>query len=159
MHSSLKGWQILFLIEGAFTIAFAILTGLMLPRSTDTASFLSDREKQIARLRVLRDGSSASGTKFNSKSFFKPLSDWRYYVFAGIALCYGVAASVSPNSRSLNFWDILRSNRLAGGLEFSDPNHRAIRIQHCQNQPLHRSTLCVRHARHVDYRLLLGSIS
>lgn len=95
MDSRLKGWQILFLIEGAFTVAFAILTGFMLPWSTETASFLSDREKYIARLRILQDGSAVVNTKFNSKRFFKPLSDWRYYVFASIALCYGVAITVA----------------------------------------------------------------
>lgn len=101
MASPLKGWQILLLIEGAFTVAFAILTGFMLPWSPDTASFLSDREKHVARLRILRDGSTAAGTKFNSRSFFKPLGDWRYYVFASIALCYGVAASVSQERFTL----------------------------------------------------------
>lgn len=94
MTSPLRGWQILLLIEGAFTIAFAILTGFMLPWSTETASFLSDREKHVARLRILKDGSTATDTKFEPRSFFKPLGDWRYYVFASIALCYGVAASV-----------------------------------------------------------------
>lgn len=95
MESNLKGWQILFLIEGAFTIAFAALTGYMLPWSTESASFLSEREKYVARLRILSDGSTATNTTFDMKRFFKPLQDWRYYVFASIALCYGVAASVA----------------------------------------------------------------
>lgn len=97
MISPLKGWQILLLIEGAFTIGFAILTAFMLPWSTETAYFLSDREKHIARLRILKDGSAATDTKFDAKSFFKPLGDWKYYVFASIAVCYGVAASVASN--------------------------------------------------------------
>lgn len=97
MTSPLKGWQILLLIEGAFTVGFAVLTAFMLPWSTETAYFLSDREKNIARLRILQDGSAATDTKFDHKSFFKPLSDWKYYVFASIAVCYGVAASVASN--------------------------------------------------------------
>ncbi|OWZ33331.1 high-affinity nicotinic acid transporter [Cryptococcus neoformans C23] len=95
MNSKLWGWQILFLIEGAFTVGFAILTGLMLPWSPSTASFLTDREKEVARLRILKDGSTAIDTKFNRKAFFKPLKDWKFHVFASIALCYGVAASVA----------------------------------------------------------------
>lgn len=86
MDSKLWGWQILFLIEGAFTVAFAILTGLMLPWSPSTASFLTDREKEVARLRILRDGSTAIDTKFNRKAFFKPLKDWKFYVFASIGM-------------------------------------------------------------------------
>lgn len=97
MDSPLKGWQILFLIEGAFTVAFAALTGYMLPWSTESASFLSEREKYIARLRILNDGSTATNTSFDMKRFFAPLEDWRYYAFASIALCYGVAASVASN--------------------------------------------------------------
>lgn len=97
MDSPLKGWQILMLIEGAFTVAFATLTAFMLPWSTDTANFLSEREKAIARARILKDGSTATNTKFNSKTFFKPLRDWKFYVFASIAICYGVAATVASN--------------------------------------------------------------
>ncbi|KAJ4424269.1 hypothetical protein N0V82_001135 [Gnomoniopsis sp. IMI 355080] len=97
MESTLKGWQILMLVEGAFTLGFAILTAIMLPWSTETANFLSAREKQVARLRILQDGSTETSTVFDAKRFFKPLTDWKYYVFASIALCYGVAASVASN--------------------------------------------------------------
>lgn len=95
MDSALKGWQILFLIEGAFTVAFALLTGAMLPWTPDTARFLSAREKYVARLRLLHDGSTATNTTLSLPTFFAPLRDWRYYAFASIALCYGVAASVA----------------------------------------------------------------
>lgn len=97
MDSPLKGWQILFLIEGAFTVAFAALTAYVLPWSTESARFLSAREKHIARLRILRDGSTATDTSFDMAKFLAPLRDGRYYVFASIALCYGVAASVASN--------------------------------------------------------------
>lgn len=84
MDSKLWGRQILFLIEGAFTVAFAILAGLMLPWSPSTASFLTDREKEVARLRILKDGSTTVDAKFNRKVFFKPLKDWKFYIFASI---------------------------------------------------------------------------
>ncbi|PSR97346.1 major facilitator superfamily domain-containing protein [Coniella lustricola] len=97
MDSALKGWQILMLIEGAFTVAFAVLTAFMLPWSTDSAKFLSDREKEIARARILKDGSTATNTKFKPETFFQPLKDWKFYIFALIAICYGVAATVASN--------------------------------------------------------------
>ncbi|ORY24762.1 major facilitator superfamily domain-containing protein [Naematelia encephala] len=97
MNSSIKGWQILFLIEGAFTAGFAVLTGICLPWHPSTAKFLTEREKEVARLRVLRDGSSKTNTKFAMRTFFKPLWDWKFYAYASIALCYGVAASVAGN--------------------------------------------------------------
>ncbi|WRT66064.1 uncharacterized protein IL334_003016 [Kwoniella shivajii] len=95
MDSKLHGWQILFLIEGAFTIAFAILSGIMLPRSASAAPFLTSREKEVARLRVLKDSSGTTDTAFNSASFFSPLKDWRLYVFASIATLYSTASSVA----------------------------------------------------------------
>jgi hypothetical protein len=69
----------------------------MLPWSTEKASFLSDREKEVARMRILKDGSTAVNTEFDMNKFFSPLRDRKFYVFAGIALCYGVAASVGGN--------------------------------------------------------------
>ncbi|RDW78369.1 hypothetical protein BP5796_06221 [Coleophoma crateriformis] len=97
MNSKLRGWQILFLIEGAFTVAFAILVGLVLPWSLSSATFLTEREKEVGRLRMLKDGSEQTETKFQMKTFFKPLSDWKFYVFGAIALCYGITASVAAN--------------------------------------------------------------
>ncbi|OCF39393.1 high-affinity nicotinic acid transporter [Kwoniella heveanensis CBS 569] len=95
MDSKIHGWQILFLIEGAFTVAFAVLAGLMLPWSTQSASFFNEREKEVARLRVLKDSSGTTNVAFNRKTFFSPLKDWRLYVFALIAALYSTAASVA----------------------------------------------------------------
>ncbi|WWC93891.1 hypothetical protein V866_000728 [Kwoniella sp. B9012] len=97
MNSKLHGWQILFLIEGAFTVAFAILAGIMLPWSIDGASFLGEREKEVAKLRILKDSSGTTESKFDRKTFFAPLKDWRLYVFATIATLYSTAASVAGN--------------------------------------------------------------
>lgn len=96
-HSLIAQCQPLTLAPGAFTFAFAILTGIMLPWSTEKASFLTDREKEVARMRILKDGSTAVNTEFDMNKFFSPLRDRKFYVFAGIALCYGVAASVGGN--------------------------------------------------------------
>ncbi|ODN79290.1 hypothetical protein L202_03302 [Cryptococcus amylolentus CBS 6039] len=97
MKSSLHGWQILFLIEGAFTVGFAVVTALMLPWSINSARFLSEREKEVGRMRVLKDGSSETGTKFNFMAFFEPLKDKRFWAFACIALTYGCASSMAGN--------------------------------------------------------------
>jgi hypothetical protein len=85
------------MIEGLATCGFAILMFFCLPSTPATSSFLNEREKAVARLRLLKDGSTAIDTKFDSKKFFKPLSDWKFYVFGGIALCYGTAAAVAGN--------------------------------------------------------------
>ncbi|SCU93811.1 LADA_0G05028g1_1 [Lachancea dasiensis] len=61
-HSKLKGWQILFLIEGAATVLFAIVAFMYLPRSPASSKFLSQREKDCARWRIETD-SSAKATQ------------------------------------------------------------------------------------------------
>ncbi|WVQ84747.1 hypothetical protein IAT38_006904 [Cryptococcus sp. DSM 104549] len=93
--SKIHGWQILFLLEGGVTMVFAVLVAFLLPWSPRTAHFLTEREKDVARWRLLKDGSSNTDTKYNRKAFFKPLSDWKFYAFGSIALCYGVASAVA----------------------------------------------------------------
>mgnify|MGYP002718859035 CR=1 FL=1 len=78
-------------------MGFAILMYFCLPWSPADARFLNERQKEVARFRLLADGSTATGTKFSFKTFFAPLWDWKFYVFAPIALCYGTAAAVAGN--------------------------------------------------------------
>ena len=55
-----------------------------MPWHPSTASFLNDRQKEIARLRLLKDGSSSTKTKFDRKAFFKPLKDPKFYAYGAI---------------------------------------------------------------------------
>ncbi|WVQ67994.1 uncharacterized protein L199_006200 [Kwoniella botswanensis] len=97
LDSKLKGWQILLLIEGALTVGWAVLTAFMLPWSSSTAAFLNPREKEVARLRVLKDGSGTVDAKFDVNAFFAPLRDWKLYTYAIIGLLYGIATSVADS--------------------------------------------------------------
>ncbi|KAG7445412.1 MFS general substrate transporter [Guyanagaster necrorhizus] len=90
---ALKGWQLLFLIEGGATVFFSILAIFILPANINSTPFFSEEEKHVARTRILRDSSAVINQKLTSKAFFAPLKDWKLYVWALIAICYGVAAS------------------------------------------------------------------
>ena len=79
------------------TVGFAIAMACFLPWSHASAKFLSEREKEVALYRVLADGSSGSNTKFEYKTFFAPLRDWKFYVFGPMAVCYGTATAVASN--------------------------------------------------------------
>lgn len=46
-------------------------------------------------MRTLRDGSASVGTRFQLRTFFKPLSDVRYWAFVVIAISYGTAGSAA----------------------------------------------------------------
>lgn len=53
-HSHLANWRLLFLVEGLPTILMAPVAFFVLPDSPDTAQFLNEAEKRIARARNVR---------------------------------------------------------------------------------------------------------
>ncbi|KAH8887525.1 major facilitator superfamily transporter [Thozetella sp. PMI_491] len=56
-HPSISNWRLLFLVEGLPTIILACVVFFVLPDSPDTASFLTEEEKEVARARaVLQTG-------------------------------------------------------------------------------------------------------
>lgn len=63
----LQGWQYLFLIEGGVTFLCAIVIFLVLPVSVETANFLTDEEKTLAKMRIENDSSSAISEKLSFK--------------------------------------------------------------------------------------------
>ncbi|KAH7108375.1 putative high-affinity nicotinic acid transporter [Auriculariales sp. MPI-PUGE-AT-0066] len=95
-HTSLKGWQILFLVEGGFTLIVATLMLLILPKSVDNCWFLKPEEREVARNRLLRDATSVLGSKMDIKGAFKSLVEWQTLAWFAIEFCLGVPlASVS----------------------------------------------------------------
>ncbi|KAK0478390.1 MFS general substrate transporter [Armillaria novae-zelandiae] len=97
------GWQYLFWIEGASTCAFAIFAYFWLPRSPSTWSFLSERQKAIARARILADSSVTVDEKLDIRDAFRPLKEPLYWLWAIISLSLGVPLAstnlytVAPN--------------------------------------------------------------
>ncbi|CDK27129.1 unnamed protein product [Kuraishia capsulata CBS 1993] len=90
--SKLKGWQILFLIEGACTVVIAVFAFLYLPRSVEKAKFLTEEERECAMWRVRTDSSSASGESISFKDAVKVFSHpvaiaWMFQeIFIGVPL-------------------------------------------------------------------------
>lgn len=161
MNSKLWGWQILFLIEGAFTIAFSILVAVMLPWSLSSASFLPKREKEVGRLRVLKDGSERTETKIQLKRFFKPLSDWKFYVFSiigevslpcriGFTLRYLIL--IMPHSNLLWYYSLCC-------FELPHSNNWSVSLLCCKDKPIHGGALCLWNYRTSPHRLVFGSLS
>ncbi|KAL1413796.1 hypothetical protein Q8F55_001579 [Vanrija albida] len=87
----LHGWQYLFLVEGAGTILFAAFAFWYLPRSPATCRFFTEEEKAMSRARMLQDGTDEIGSKVDWRDAFSPfVQDWRYIVWAALALGLGV---------------------------------------------------------------------
>ncbi|TFY79654.1 hypothetical protein EWM64_g4357 [Hericium alpestre] len=89
-HSKYHAWQFLFWIEGGCTVFFAIFAFLWLPRSPGTWWFLTAREKELARARILADSSVAVDEKLDIRDAFKSFKDWQYWIWAIISLSLGV---------------------------------------------------------------------
>lgn len=57
----LEGWQWLFLLQGSATMILAVVLWRRLPRSIDTAAFLTDAEKEFLTAAVARPAKPAAG--------------------------------------------------------------------------------------------------
>lgn len=95
--TALKGWQYLFILEGALTVIFAIVAFWWLPESPHTAWFLNEEERQAARGRLLRDGSQGLGVEFSFKECFATWHDWKFSIWCIISFTYPVAFATCSN--------------------------------------------------------------
>jgi len=53
-HPDIANWKLLFLVEGAPTVAMAVITWFCLPTSPERARFLTEEEKIVAKARGVR---------------------------------------------------------------------------------------------------------
>ncbi|KAJ7487569.1 major facilitator superfamily domain-containing protein [Mycena galericulata] len=80
-NSKYYSWQFLFWVEGAATIVFAIIAWFWLPRSPATWSFLTARQKEIARSRILADSSVVIDEATNVADAFRPFKSILYWIW------------------------------------------------------------------------------
>ncbi|KAH8203550.1 hypothetical protein TruAng_002298 [Truncatella angustata] len=77
-NTALQGWQWLFIIEGALTVIISLIGFWWLPASSSSAWFLTESEREVARLRSLRDASRKVDTEFDLRECFQTWSDWKF---------------------------------------------------------------------------------
>ena len=98
IHSqTVKGWQLLFIIEGGMTLVTGIVGFFLLPDTPQTAWFLNDQERKAATARLLRDSSSEVSTSFDLKACFQTWNDWRFPIWCIITFTYPVAYATAMN--------------------------------------------------------------
>jgi MFS family permease len=83
-------WRYLFLIEGSASVLFSFFAFWYLPRSATTASFLDDKERQLAFHRIQVDSSSVVGEEFNLRDALKIFRQPTTWCFLLIEICLGV---------------------------------------------------------------------
>ncbi|PCG88203.1 Major facilitator superfamily domain, general substrate transporter [Penicillium occitanis (nom. inval.)] len=92
-HRSLKGWQYLFLIEGAISVGIAFIALMALPHSVQESRWFTATQKQCASLRLEYNPEM----EFNLRDGFIVLKDWKIWTFALCGLLYGVGSSSTSN--------------------------------------------------------------
>ncbi|OLY81393.1 putative transporter [Smittium mucronatum] len=85
---SLKPYEIIFLLEGAFTCIVGLFVGLALADYPDTAKFFTEEERELAVRRISASMGLASKSKTSNKQSLAALKDWKVYVFGFIG--YGI---------------------------------------------------------------------
>ncbi|EAA61467.1 hypothetical protein AN9176.2 [Aspergillus nidulans FGSC A4] len=96
-HSAVKGWQWLFIVEGAMTLIIGVIGFWWLPDTAQSAWFLTQRERDAASARLLRDTSAEIETKLELKAAFQTWSDWKFPIWAVITFSYPVAYATAMN--------------------------------------------------------------
>lgn len=94
----MKGWMILFILEGGATVVLGIVAFFWIPASASTAWFMSDDEKRIASLRNLRDGTGKVAEEgFRLRDCFRDWNSPMFAVWCLISFTYPVAFSTTAN--------------------------------------------------------------
>ncbi|KAF9956526.1 hypothetical protein BGZ72_002697 [Mortierella alpina] len=76
----LHGWQWIFILEGLPTVLLTIVVFFYLPDYPETASFLSEDERDLAVRRLLADAGPATETEFSWKQFRDVFVDLKVYL-------------------------------------------------------------------------------
>lgn len=85
------------MIEGGATVLMGIVAFFWIPASPSTAWFLNDKEKTIASLRKLRDGSGQTEEFFQFRDCFRNWNSPMFGVWCVISFTYPVAFSTTAN--------------------------------------------------------------
>lgn len=101
-NAALRGWQIIFLVLGLFTVLVGIAFFFILPDSPVTARFLTPREKALHAER-LRDNEQGIGSQiFKVEQVYEALADPNTWLYT-----FWVFAANIPNSIATSFGNIL----------------------------------------------------
>ncbi|KAL4902829.1 hypothetical protein BDW74DRAFT_58198 [Aspergillus multicolor] len=92
----LSAWRWLFIVEGAPSLASAVLVWFILPDYPETASWLSADEKALAAQRLAIEGSKGAAKAMTWEDAKEILLDWRLY--AHYLVYFGISAPFSSLS-------------------------------------------------------------
>ena len=108
----LHGWQYLFIVEGAATIAIALVTPFWLAKAPGEAWFLSAGEKALAERRMELDSAANRDARFklSRRDVREALADWKLWAI----LPFNVLASVAPQGFTIFMPIVIKGLGYAG---------------------------------------------
>lgn len=82
--AGIAGWRWIFILEGLITIVGGLIVPFTLPDSPATASFLSESEREVIRLRLQQDSGTSAGVvetreKFQWRFLRSTFLDWKIW--------------------------------------------------------------------------------
>jgi ACS family allantoate permease-like MFS transporter len=83
---SIASWRVLFIVCGGMTVASGIIFMVFMPRNTNTAWFLNEREREVATQRLAVDRATRDKASWDNAQFKEALTDPRTALYALMAL-------------------------------------------------------------------------
>ncbi|POY76109.1 hypothetical protein BMF94_0832 [Rhodotorula taiwanensis] len=93
---ALPVYKVLFLVEGAPALPMAAVAWFFLPDKPSTARFLNERQRQIARLRTVRDGDTGRESGLKMRDVLEGLKDPKAWLCALMYFSCNVSYSSLP---------------------------------------------------------------
>ncbi|KAJ3112366.1 hypothetical protein HK100_002367 [Physocladia obscura] len=90
-NSSLKEWQLLFVVEGVPNLFVAVAIWFLLPDSPEQAKFLDEKERDYVITRLRADAGASHDHSFSWPQVTSVLTDFKTYVYA----CIYITGTVS----------------------------------------------------------------
>ena len=116
--SGQRGWRWILIIEGLPSFVLGIATWFLLADSPETAFYLSDDEKELARLRRERQaGQTESAQKFHKRDVYLAVKDWKIYAFCAgqfgtDTMLYGYSTFLPTIIKGLGKWSTAQTQAL-----------------------------------------------
>ena len=112
--SGLSAWRWLFILEGIPSCISAFFVYFFLPDYPETASWLTEEERDFAKRRLALHGSKGQGTTISWKDAKDTLTDWRLYVhylaYIGISAPFSSLSLFTPSITAGLGYKSLRAN-------------------------------------------------
>ena len=108
--SGQRGWRWIMIIEGLPTLVLGIASWFILANNPESASYLSDGEKQLMTIRRERQcGQTKSAQELHRNDVFLALKDWKIYAFcagqfATDTMLYGFTVFLPTIIQGLGDW-------------------------------------------------------